>query len=86
MRAGSRFRLPRAGRRLEAFQQRDRGGNRVRPFQARLLRHALPGEQEAQEVARGDRFDLGAQAADRVVMDAGEQPPIAPFFRRCCRE
>ncbi len=56
-------------------------GTEFRPFQARLVGHALPGEQEAQEVACGDRLDLGAQAADRVVMDAGEQPPIAPFLR-----
>ena len=74
------LRLPCTGRRLEALQQRDRGGNRVRPFQPRRVGHALPGEQEAQEVACGDRLDLGAQAADRVVMDAGEQPPIAPFL------
>ena len=45
----------------------------------RVGRHTLPGEQEAQEVARGDRLDLGAQALDRVVMDAREQPPVAPF-------
>ena len=40
----------------------------------------LPGEQEAQKIARGDRLDLRAQALDRVVVDAGEQPPVAPFL------
>ena len=35
--------------------------------------------QEAQEVARGDRLDLGAQALDRVAVDAREQPALAPF-------
>ena len=74
------FGLPGAGRRFETFQQGDRGGNRIRPFQTRLVGHALPGEQEAQEVARRDRLDLGAQATDRVVVNAREQAPIAPFL------
>ncbi len=41
----------------------------------------MPREQEAQEVARGDRFDFRAQATDRVMMDARKQSPIAPLFR-----
>ena len=40
---------------------------------------ALPLEEEAQEVARGHGLDLRAQPLDRVVMDAGEQPALAPF-------
>ena len=40
----------------------------------------LPGEQEAQEVARRDRIDLRAQAADGVMMDARQQPPVAPLL------
>ena len=40
----------------------------------------LPGEQETQEVARGDRLDLGAQTLDRVVVNAREQPPVAPLL------
>ena len=46
-----------------------------------IRRHALPGQQEAQEVARRDRLDLGAQALDRVVMNARQQPALAPFVR-----
>ena len=47
--------------------------------QPRLVGHPLPVEQKAQEVTRGDRFDLRAQTTDRVVMDAREQSPITPF-------
>src|SRR2546426_10917069 len=39
----------------------------------------LPMQQEAHEVGRGDRLDLGAQAVQRVAMNAREQPAIAPF-------
>ena len=46
---------------------------------ARLGRDVLPAEQEAQEVARGDRLDLGAQPLDRVAMDARQQAALAPF-------
>ncbi len=40
----------------------------------------MPVEQEAQEVARGHRFDFGPEPADRIVMDAREQPPVTPLF------
>ena len=73
------FGLPRAGGRLEAFEQGDGGGHRIRPFQPRVVGQPLPVEQEAQEVTRGDRLDLSAQAANGVVVDAGEQTPVAPF-------
>ena len=73
--------LPGAGRSLEAFELGDDHLERVRPLHARVRRDALPAEQEAQEVARGDRLDLGAQALDRVVVDPGEQPALAPFVR-----
>ena len=82
MRAGSNLGLPCAGRRLETFEQGDRGGYRVRPLQTRVVGQPLPGKQETQEVARRDRFDFGAQAADRVVVDAREQAAVAPFLRR----
>ena len=71
--------LPGAGRRLEAFELRDDHLDGIRPLHARVRRDALPAEQETQEVARGDRLDLGAQSLDRVVVDPGEQPALAPF-------
>jgi hypothetical protein len=46
----------------------------------------LPAQQEAHEIAGGDRFDLLAQAMQRVMVDAGEQPAFAPFIRRARRE
>ena len=50
--------LPGAGRRLEAFELRDHRVERIGPLHARVRRDVLPVEQEAQEVARGDRLDL----------------------------
>ena len=41
----------------------------------------LPAHQETQEVARGDRLDLGAQAPDGIAVNPGEQPALAPFVR-----
>jgi hypothetical protein len=38
-------------------------------------------EEEAQETARGDRFDLGAQTLYRVIVNSREQPSLAPFLR-----
>src|SRR5262245_35480890 len=39
----------------------------------------LPDEEEPHEVGWADRFDLGAQAIQRVAVDAGEESAIAPF-------
>ena len=57
----------------------------LRSLDLRIGRHALPLEEEAQEVARGHGLDLGAQPLDRVVMDAGEQATLAPFVARRAR-
>ena len=47
---------------------------------ARLVVDALPDEQEAEEIARRDRLDLRAQTMDRIAVDAGEEPPVAPLI------
>ena len=41
----------------------------------------LPAEEEAHEIRRADRLDLGAQPVQRVAMNAGEERPVAPFER-----
>src|SRR5262249_62279335 len=67
--------------------RRDPGIDGIRPWHARVGGDALPGQQEAQEVARRDRLDLRPQPFDRVAMNAGEQAPLAPFLAiRCRRE
>src|SRR3984893_17217618 len=71
--------LPRPGRRLEPFELADDGIARARPRQPRTGVNSLPAKEEAQEVARGDRLDFGAQALDRVAVNPGEQPTLAPF-------
>src|SRR5439155_3804349 len=71
--------FPAGGRELEAFQLLD---GRRQAFHALHLIFAggvLPVEQEAQELGCADRLDLGAQLVERVAMDAGEQPAVAPL-------
>ena len=77
--------LPGAGRRLEAFELRHDHFDGIRPLHARVGRDALPAAEEPQEIARGDRLDLGAQTLDRVVVDTSEQPALAPFVRNRSR-
>ena len=42
---------------------------------------ALPGEQEAHEISRTDRLDLGAEPIQRVAMNPGQEPAITPLER-----
>src|SRR5712671_2812256 len=74
------LRLPRACRRLKAFETGERRRQCIRSLQSRFFRYLLPCKQEAEEVPRSDGLDLGAQALDRVMVDAGEQPAVAPLF------
>jgi hypothetical protein len=39
----------------------------------------LPRKQESHVISGTHRFDLGAQAVERVPVDPGEQPPVAPL-------
>ena len=59
---GKNLGFPRRSGRFESFELRHDVGHRVRAFDARFRRDALPFEQEAHEVARFDRLDLAAQA------------------------
>ena len=64
--------LPCNGRRLEAGKLLDHGIKRLRAFAPRIGRNALPVEQEAEIVARGDGLDLGAESLHRIAVDARE--------------
>ena len=77
---GEDFGLPGAGGRFEALQRGEHLRQGVGSFQPRVVGQMLPGEQEAQEVAGGDRLDLGAQPPDGVVVDAREQAAVAPLL------
>ena len=77
---GKNFAFPSRRRHLKAFKLRDRRSHGGGPFQTRVFGYMLPGEQEPQEVAGGDGLDLGAQTFDGVMMDARQQPPVAPFL------
>ena len=71
--------FPRCRRQLEALELLDDRGQPFGAFQLLARRDMLPMQQEAHEVGRGDRLDLGAQPVQRVAMNAREQPTIAPF-------
>ena len=80
--AGRKHRaLPGRSGKLEAVElrERPRAGRRGRSADRRI--DVLPAEEEAHEVRRADRLDLGAEPVQRVAMDAREQRPIAPFER-----
>src|SRR6266436_7248545 len=74
------LRLPRACRRLKAFETGERRRQCIRSLQSRFFRYLLPCKQEAEEVPRSDGLDLGAQALDRIMVDAGKQPAVAPLL------
>src|SRR6266849_2868377 len=72
--------LPRRGGHFEAIELVE---DRAQAVDAgELVRHMLPGEEEAREVGRADRLDLRTQAIQRVAMDPSEQSPIAPLELR----
>src|SRR6476646_8487255 len=72
--------LPGAGGRLKTFELTDHRIDRMRPFHAGVGGHALPAQQETQEVARRHRLDLGSQSFDGVTVNARQQPALAPFL------
>ncbi len=71
--------LPGRGGELEALELLHHHREPFGAVHGVLCRRVLPVREETQEVGRGDRLDLGAQAGERVAMDAGKQPPVAPF-------
>ena len=71
--------LPRACGQLEAIELREDGPQALWPREPARGLHVLPREQEAHELGRADRRDLGAQPVQRVAMNAREEPPVAPF-------
>ncbi len=72
--------LPRSRRRLEAFERAQDRRQCVGSFEARLLGDMLPGEQEAQKIARCDRVDLRPQPTNGRMMDARQEAPVAPLL------
>ncbi|MNN12387.1 hypothetical protein D3C81_1253760 [compost metagenome] len=64
------FCLPGPGGAREALQLAQYFGHRLRATQALVRRQVLPVEQKTHEVLQADRFDLPAQAFDRVAVYA----------------
>ena len=65
--------------RFDAIELRDRLAQAVEAQQPGFRCDVLPDEKEAHEIGWTDRRDLGAEAIQRVAMDAREQPSITPF-------
>ena len=65
--------LPRGASQLESVQERQRFAQPVESRQPIARVDVLPLEQEAHEVGRADRLDLGAQPVDGVAVDARQQ-------------
>ena len=70
--------LPGPGGRLEAGELADDLGDAERAREPVLFGRMLPARQESHELRRRDGRDLAAQAVQRVAVDAGEEPPVAP--------
>jgi len=73
--------LPAVGRQLESVQLFEDRAEAVDAAQPMRGVHVLPREQEPHEIRRADRLDFRAQPVERVAMDAGQQPPVAPLNR-----
>src|SRR5205085_858511 len=64
---------------LEAVELRDHRGDAVASVQPRAGSRMLPAEEEAHEVGGGDGIDLAPQSANGEVMDARQEPALAPL-------
>src|SRR5438552_17973507 len=82
---GQNLALPGTRRSLESLELRHHTIERLRPCHPRIGGYVLPREQKAQEVARCDRLDFGAQPLERVMVDARQQSALAPFVGRDSR-
>ncbi len=71
--------LPGVGRNFETLQLAQRLQKSALAGQLRLRSEVLPAQQPAHELRRRDRLHLLAQRRDGEVMNAGEQPPLAPL-------
>ena len=74
------FCFPGSGWRLKTFEHRQCRRKRVRSFEARILFDMLPGKQEAQEIACCDWLNLRTQSPNGGVMNARQQPAVAPLL------
>ncbi len=79
MRAGRIVRSHARRRRLEAVQERRDRAQAVDAREPAVRVEVVPREQEAHEVGRINRLDLGAQPVQRVAVDARQQRAIAPL-------
>src|SRR5258706_5862919 len=73
--------LPAGGGKLETLELLNHRREAFHALHLIFAGDVLPVEEETQELGRADRLDLGSQLVERVAMDAGEQPPVAPLQR-----
>ena len=81
---GQQVLFPGRGRRRMAFELPQHVGQPAFAFAALVaiaVGQLVPAEQEAHELRRRHRLELGAQLVARAAVDAREQAPVAPFGR-----
>ncbi len=71
--------LPRAGGNFVAVELPDHRGESFGTLQLLLACDVLPVQEKTHEIGGADRLDLGAQAVERIAVNAREQPAVAPF-------
>ena len=76
---GEHFALPGAGGNFVAVELLDDHGKSLGTLQLLFARNVLPVQEETHEIGGADWFDLGAQAVERIAVNAREEPAVAPF-------
>ena len=73
------IRFPRADGRFKRIKLLDDRRQAIRTLHVMFGREPLPFEQETQITLDAHRLNFSAQTIDREPVDAGQQPPLAPF-------
>ena len=79
---GKHVRLPRARGHFVSVQQVQDGRESFGTLGAGVGRDALPAQQEPHEVGGRNRLDFLTEAIERVAVDPGQEPALAPFELR----
>src|ERR1051326_7425960 len=71
--------FPGTRRQLRAVEQLEDGGHALGTLGSRVGSKPLPAEQEPHEIGGADGVDLPLKAIERIAVDAGQEPALAPF-------
>src|SRR5581483_7411128 len=77
---GEHVLFPGAGGQLEPLELAHDREQALPAVKLRAGVDVLPAQQKAHQVGRAHRLDLAPQRPQREAVDAGEEPPLAPFL------